>query len=443
MSRIRHLRSLLGSVVLAVAFTAVGGAPTFAQVPTPPPEVHGNRDVAADSLLGAAATKLKQLRTLTVDAAVYNGEFEKIPFQRQFVISLERPNRFRYEAIAAQGKLEVVSLSDGRMEWILDRDNYIAYQNPVRPASPYHEVSPIVQYFFHPRLEFDAGDPLWGIPVSAFDTNEAAYDKYVTTRYLGEKSIEDMPMKVVRVQLTTRTQQLRRTFYLRNDQIMMIIASGADGRTRTFKFRNYRSNPVIAPGAFTYAPPKGFPVQPADPARLGQPAPDFALPLAAGGELNLREALKGKRGLLVTALDGTRGMGELQGPDAYLAQMRLVQSLRDKFSRQGLEVVAVVGGKYITPDVTVEMMRNWMPDISRFNYPVAIDVDLERGIQGSAYQNFQVGGRRNVLLDHEGRVVFACTDFDGQRVNEVALYQALAQIGFTVSPADLDDTVTR
>src|SRR5262249_10135662 len=101
-------------------------------------------------------------------------------------------------------------------------------------------------------------------------------------------------------------------------------------------------------------------------------------------------------------------------------------------------VVTIVGGNRITPEVKDEMLRNWLPDQTRFSYPIAIDLDVERGIQGSAYQNFHVNGRNNLLLDKDGRVVFACNDFDDDHRNELALYQALAQIGFAVPPADLD-----
>jgi len=399
-------------------------------------------DGKAEALLNAAAAKLKRMHSLKVEGFVSPGAGEQVPFRRQYLITLERPNRFRYEDVSKHDRRQVVSLSDGQRVWSLDRQNYIAYQQPFHAENFYSGVTPLVQFFFKPVLGFDPTDPFWGNSVSLFDVNKSAYDKYVTTRYEGEKTVEGMTMQLVRVRYTSRTQQMEQLFYLRDDWIMIIIATPADGRTVTTKYRNYQENPALAPSSFAYAAPKQFPVQQSDPVRLGQPAPDFELPLEKGGTLKLKELLKGKRGLLVTTLDGTRGMGD-QGPDAYLAQMRVMQAVRDKYASQGLEVVALVGGKYVTPDVTTEMMRNWMPDTSRFSYPIAIDVDLERGIQGSAYQNFHLGGRDNVLLDHEGRVVFACTDFDSKRANELALYQALAQIGFSVSAADLDGLIVR
>ena len=82
-------------------------------------------------------------------------------------------------------------------------------------------------------------------------------------------------------------------------------------------------------------------------------------------------------------------------------------------------------------------MVNRLPDLRRFNYPVLIDIDLERGIQGSAYQNFRLDGRNNILLDAKGRVVYAAKDFK-DRTNLLGLYQALTQIGFKVSPAEME-----
>ena len=114
------------------------------------------------------------------------------------------------------------------------------------------------------------------------------------------------------------------------------------------------------------------------------------------------------------------------------------QEMKDKFEKQGLAVVALVGGADITPDLKDEMVKHWLPDLTRFNYPILIDIDIERGVQGSAYPNFNLGGRNNILLDSKGRVVFASRDFV-DNLNELALYQALAQIGFSISSADLEN----
>jgi hypothetical protein len=55
-------------------------------------------------------------------------------------------------------------------------------------------------------------------------------------------------------------------------------------------------------------------------------------------------------------------------------------------------------------------------------------------------------GRHNLLLDKDGKVVFACDSFDHEvkgKPNMLALYQALSQIGFSVSQADYEGVVRR
>jgi peroxiredoxin len=182
-----------------------------------------------------------------------------------------------------------------------------------------------------------------------------------------------------------------------------------------------------------------MPVAKADPIRMGQSAPDFTLQAYNGGEFTMKKMLEGKKGLYVCTFDGAEGK-RAGAADTHLAQMKMVQEMKAKFEKQGLMVVAIVGGEEITPDLKEEMLLNWLPDLTRFNYPILLDFDLERGIQGSAYPNFNLGGRNNILLDSKGRVVYASKNFTWEKVNKAAFYQALGQIGFTVSAADLEGT---
>ena len=213
----------------------------------------------------------------------------------------------------------------------------------------------------------------------------------------------------------------------------------SDGGTYAQKFRNFRIDPPLPASMWIEAAPAKMPVVETDPVRMGQPGPNFTLPGANGGEIELKQLLKGKKGLYVCVLDRTAGRTSRRA-DHHLPQMRVLQDMKNKFEAQGLAVVCIVGGAEVTPDLKNEMLMNWLPDLKRFNYPIAIDIDLEKGIQGSAYQNFQLGGRNNLLLDGEGRVVFAAENFDDP-VNQLAFYQALAQIGFAVSAAELEDAV--
>jgi outer membrane lipoprotein-sorting protein len=433
--RVRVFPYLLSALALGVG--ALRAQPT--PMPTPGP-VPVTADATALALLEAAGARLRGLKAFSVDTTDFPpGDFEQAPFQRIKVVTVKRPNLFRVDFVK-EGKTERLvpeTMCDGERVWSVDRGDYIAYQKPYRAANFDLGIHPIVQYFFSGTFGFDSTDPFWGNSVSLYDTNKDAYNKFVTIRYLGEKEVVGVPMKLVRMRFNSPTEQMQRVFYFKDDWLMMVIVTWSGGLIQTTKYDDYQVNLPLDAGFFTFVAPPRFPIQETDPVRLGEKAPDFELPLEAGGTAKLQDLLRGKRGLLISVLDGTRGFGPA-GPDAYLRLMRIIQSVRDKYSSQGLEVVAVVGGSYVTPDVTTEMMRNWMPDTSRFSYPVAIDVDLERGIQGTAYQNFRLGGRNNVLLDGEGKVVFACTDFDAKRVNELALYQALAQLGFSISAAELD-----
>jgi outer membrane lipoprotein-sorting protein len=425
---------IIAALVIGVASLRCQPAPIPVPGSTPV-----TADAAALALLDAADAKLRALEALSVDAMPLPGDFEQAPFRRTRVVTVKRPNLFRVD-IVKEGKQEQLApgdLCDGERVWSVNRGDYIAYQKPYRSVNFDLGINPMVHYFFSGTFGFDSTDPFWGNSVSLYDTNKDAYNKFVTIRYLGEKEVVGVPMKLVRLRYNSPTEQMQQVYYFKDDWLMMVISTSSGGQVGTIKYNNYRINPPLEAGSFTFVPPSRFPIQETDPVRLGEKAPDFELPLQTGGTTKLQELLRGKRGLLVSALDGIRGYG-MAGPDAYLRLMRIIQSVRDKYSSQGLEVVVVVGGTYVTPDVTAEMMRNWMPDTSRFSYPIAIDVDLERGIQGAAYQNFQLGGRNNILLDGDGRVVFACTDFDAKRVNELALYQALAQLGFSISAAELD-----
>lgn len=423
-------RFALASLALCVLARAMP-EPKPDPAPVPP-------DPKAVALLEAAAKRIQSVNTLV---ATYCTMPAGAPFHPQGEITLSRPNRFKVEEIKGVAALRrtLVALSDGEHVVRIDRFNHIIYKRPVRPADFADGVNAIVSYFFNPAVGFDPTDGVWGHSISIFDSNRDAYNRYVTIRYMGEAVVDGVKVEQVRVRFNSRTENLEQ-LYSFADGLLLQVDTNDGPMVRSIRLRDPKVDPVLPPDTFVFVPPKGVPVQDAEPVRLGEVAPDFELPLNTGKTIKLKELLKGKRGVLISCLDGTAGYGAA-GPDAYLRQMKLLQSIRDKYTAQGLEVVVVVGSAYVTPDVKDEMMRNWMPDTSRFNYPIAIDIDLERGIQGSAYVNFNLNGRNNVLIDSEGRVAFACHNFDRMRINELALYQALGQIGFAVSPAELESVL--
>jgi hypothetical protein len=254
--------------------------------------------------------------------------------------------------------------------------------------------------------------------------------------YLGTRQLERQPYEVVEIRYNTRDTDIRQQVYIGPDKLVYQVDTSFDGQIVSEKFRNFRIDGQLPSDAFKLEKPPKMPFVDTDPVRLGETAPEFTLPDYSGhGELTLKDLLKDKKGLFVCVLDGTEGKKHNEA-DYWLPQMRILQHLKDEFESQGLMIVCVVGSPEITPDLVSEMKLNWMPDVSRFNYPIAVDVDIERGIQGSAFENFHLGGRNSLLLDKDGRVVFASYGMEG--LSELALYQAMAQVGFTISQADLE-----
>jgi hypothetical protein len=244
---------------------------------------------------------------------------------------------------------------------------------------------------------------------------------------------------VVEIKYNTARNDIRQQVYVGRDKLVYQVDTYLDGQVSSQRFRNFQTSAALPEDTWKKTRPERMPVIAIDPVRLGAEAPDFTLPGASGGEFTLKNLLAGKKGLFVCVLDGEAGR-KAHSADVHLGQMRLLQDMKNRFEPQGLGVVCIVGGTGITPDLKDEMLLNWMPNLTRFNYPIAIDIDLEKGIQGSAFHNFQLNGRNNLLLDAQGRVVFASKNFS-DKVNQLAFYQALAQIGFAVSAAELETAI--
>jgi hypothetical protein len=244
----------------------------------------------------------------------------------------------------------------------------------------------------------------------------------------------------VEIKYNSRFNDTRQQVYISTDDFIYQVDTYFEVPVPTVAsqiFRNFRLNQKLPANTWARALPDKMPVAKTDPIRMGAEAPDFVLQGHNGGEFQMKQMLQGKKGMYICTFDGIEGK-KAGKADTHLAQMRMVQEMKDKFEKQGLMVVAIVGGEEVTPDLKTEMLLNWLPDLTRFNYPVLLDFDLERGIQGSAYPNFNLGGRNNILMDAKGRVVYASKNFTWEKVNKLAFYQALAQIGFVVSAADLE-----
>jgi hypothetical protein len=400
----------------------------------------------ARKLLDEAKAKILSINSLIVDIEQPKrcGIGPSKNFEKTGQIVLQRPNKFKVERLVGTvvRKPKLLSLSDGERAIRFDDNDFVAYEKPVRSNSFFMGHNFMVQYFFDPKpIRFDPTDPVWEKSVSQFDRNATAYDRDVRTAYLGKLVLEDIEYDVVEIKYNTAEVDIRQQVYLDSDRMVAQVDTYYDKTTWYEKYRNYQpESGGVTASAFKFTRPDKMPIVETDPARLGEVAPEFKLPGAKGEpSVTLKELLTKGKGVLVCSLSATSG--KAQGPDYWLTQMRLLQEIKNRFESQGLQVVVIFGGSYLTPDVKNEMLMNWVPDLTRFNYPIAIDIDVERGIQGAAYENMQVNGRRTLLLDKEGKVVFACNRFDdwtNGKPNMLALYQAMGQIGFSVSQADLE-----
>lgn len=426
-----------GVAVLAFAVALAGAGAAFAQSTSEAPKAPANQDPRARALLDEAKARLRDVKSLAADFEVTRNPTKY--FDRSAEIFLERPARFRVQTVsgAVNEERALGAISDGKVVTGIDARNFIAYEKPVRPESFFVGQNFLVQLFFDPgEIKFDPSSATFGRPVSVFDTNLSAYDRGTTLTLVGQRLLERKRYSVVEIKYNTARYNVRQQLYIGDDKLIYQVDTYFDGEIYSEKFRNFRIDEPLPETLWTREKPQKMPLVQTDPVRLGETAPDFTLPGASGGEFTLSEMLKGKKGAYICTFDGTAGR-DTHNPDYHLRQMRILQAMKEKFEPQGLVVVAIVGGPGITPDLRNEMLTNWLPDLSRFNYPIVIDVDLEKGIQGAAYQNFDLKGRNNLLLDAKGRVVFAARDFR-DKVNEIAFYQALAQIGFSVSAADVE-----
>ncbi|WP_221032585.1 hypothetical protein [Actomonas aquatica] len=401
-------------------------------------EEAARQDPEARALLDEAKAKLLSLQSLVADFESTRGGSTK-NFDKQSEIYLERPNKFRVERVtgAVVEERNLIAVSDGVTVTKINRYNFAAFEQPVRAENFYLGQNFLVQFFFDPKgISFDPTDGLWRRSISLFDTNMSAYDRDTRLILLGERTLEGRSYQVVEIKYSTKRTDIRQQIYVGTDKLVYQVDTYFDGDVYSQKYRNFRINTALPVATWDKERPAKMPLIETDPVRMGAEAPDFALPGHDGGEFTLEGLLEGKKGLYICVLDGEAA--KVTGnADTHLAQMRVLQEMKDKYEEQGLAVVCIVGGLGITPDVKDEMMLNWMPDVSRFNYPIAIDIDIEKGIQSSAYHNLQLSGRNNLLLDAEGRVVFAARNFTN-KVNQLAFYQAMAQIGFAISAAELE-----
>jgi outer membrane lipoprotein-sorting protein len=330
----------------------------------------------ARALLDKVKAKLAGVRSMAVDYEL-NGNPKQM-FTRQGELFMERPNRYRMEAITGltTERRDLRFLSDGQNVTSINDKFFIAYEKPIRRENFFLGVNFLVQFFFDPRpISFDPTDATWSRPISQFDTNRAAYDRDVDLMLLGAAQIEGRRYRVIEIKYNTRNNDVRQQLYIGDDDLIYQVDTYFETpwpRVIAQRYRNYRLNKDLPAATWKRVLPNKMPVSKTDPVRMGVEAPDFVLPSHKGGEFSLKEMLQGKKGMYICTFDGTAAKYGGGGADTHLTQMRKVQEMKDKFEKQGLMVVAIVGGAELTPDLKNEMMLNWLPDLTRFNYPILL-----------------------------------------------------------------------
>lgn len=143
-----------------------------------------------------------------------------------------------------------------------------------------------------------------------------------------------------------------------------------------------------------------------DPGRMlvSRPAPDFSLPTPSGGTVSLKDALKGRKALLVNFW--FYGCGPCRAETPHL--QRLYSELKDK----GLGVVAIDLGD------TVEDVRKYIAQF-QVTFPVALGGTPKEG-ERSVFGDYGVSVfPTNFLIDKEGKVAWHSRGFDESGIAEL------------------------
>ncbi len=256
----------------AVLLTALGAAPGLA-------------DEKADALLQEVAKATQATQTLTADLSLsQSGQAQKYEGK----VRLKRPNLAR---ITFGAPLNQTIASDGKTLWTLTAENQYTKQ---------------------------ATDPkgrningLWAIPVSLFfdpgSLGPLGPVSATKRQYAGNETVAGQTFQVVEVSGNQPVTYTMKLYVSANKLITRAeIAIKQDKETAKLNaiLTNVRTNQPLATASFAYTPPKTAKLyeEPDYESKLvpvGKEAPKFSLPTATGSHVELAEALKGKKAVLV------------------------------------------------------------------------------------------------------------------------------------------------
>ncbi|MEJ1971977.1 MAG: DUF2092 domain-containing protein [Lacunisphaera sp.] len=222
-ARLLAMAGVIGAASLPLAAQNKSTAADDAVVREKEAKALGERqNPAARALLDEAKARLKSLQSLVVDYEATRGASTK-NFDKQSEVSLERPNKFRIEAVngAVVEERSLLAVSDGQTVTTINEDNFAAFEKPVRAENFFLGQNFLVQFFFDPRgIAFDPTDGLWGRAVSLFDSNLSAYDKDTRLALLGERTLEGCKYTVVEIKYNTDRTDIRQQIYVGEDKLV-------------------------------------------------------------------------------------------------------------------------------------------------------------------------------------------------------------------------------
>lgn len=168
-----------------------------------------------------------------------------------------------------------------------------------------------------------------------------------------------------------------------------------------FIYRNVQTDRHFSPADFAWVPPKGavdgskINSHGPKPLQAGEITPEFELPLTSGKHISLREALKGKKGLLVNFWFINCGYCLLEMPE--LADLYRIA--------KDLEIIAI--NDTDTPDEIQKFLRK-----PNYQFPVAID---EGALVAGAYKLKDYGRPITYLILPDRTVAYVQVGYDTEK----------------------------
>jgi peroxiredoxin len=179
-------------------------------------------------------------------------------------------------------------------------------------------------------------------------------------------------------------------------------------------YRNVQTDRHFSPADFAWVPPKGavdgskIKSHGSKPLQAGEIAPEFELPLTNGKHISLREALKGKKGLLVNFWFINCGYCLLEMPEF----VELYRNAKD------LEIIAI--NDTDTPDEIQRFVQK-----PNYQFPVAMD---EGALVAEAYKVKDLGRPITYLILPDRTVAYVQVGYDTEK-KLTKLNEELAKLG--------------